>query len=185
MGLETQNPLAPPLDALTSNVILPILTFLSWKNIMALSIGDTAPDFTLPTDNGSSFTLSQLRGKKVILFFYPKDNTPGCTREACDFRDNFAALQAKNVEILGISKDNAKSHTSFKNKFQLPFTLLIDANADVCEAYSVINKKSLFGKSFLGITRSTVLIDEQGKIAAIWRKVKVNGHVEQILNELK
>jgi peroxiredoxin Q/BCP len=149
-----------------------------------LQVGDEAPDFTLPTDTENNLRLSQLRGKKVVLYFYPKDNTPGCTKEACDFRDHFAVFKKHNIEIFGISKDSAKAHVKFKQKYQLPFTLLVDANADVCEAYNVINKKSLFGKTFLGIQRSTFLIDEKGIIRAIWRKVKVPGHVEQLLNEL-
>ncbi|MFZ2314174.1 MAG: thioredoxin-dependent thiol peroxidase [Gammaproteobacteria bacterium] len=150
-----------------------------------LSIGDQAPDFTLPTDaEGENVTLSKLKGKKVVLYFYPKDNTPGCTKEACDFRDQHALFQKHGALVFGISKDNAKAHTKFKEKYELPFTLLVDANADVCEAYGVINKKSIFGKTFLGIQRSTFLIDEQGIIRVIWRKVKVTGHVEEILNEL-
>lgn len=152
---------------------------------MTLNVGDKAPDFTLETDEGKKITLSKLHGKKVILYFYPKDNTPGCTKEACDFRDNFTKLNSLGTEVFGISKDNQKSHTKFKEKYALPFTLLVDPNADVCEAYGVINKKSLFGKTFLGIQRSTFLIDEKGVISALWRKVKVNGHVEQILNEIK
>lgn len=153
---------------------------------MTLKIGDTAPDFTLPTDiENKEVTLHKLRGKKVVLYFYPKDNTPGCTKESCDFRDNYSAFQQQGAEVFGISKDGSKSHTKFKEKYALPFTLLVDANADVCEAYGVINKKSLFGKTFLGIQRSTFLIDEQGIIRGIWRKVKVPGHVEQVLDELK
>ena len=151
---------------------------------MTLAIGDKAPDFTLPSDSEENITLSALRGKKVLLYFYPKDNTPGCTKEACDFRDHFAAFKKHGVIVFGISKDSAKAHTRFKEKYALPFTLLVDANADVCEAYGVINKKSLFGKTFLGIQRSTFLIDEKGNIRAIWRKVKVPSHVEQVLNEL-
>ena len=151
---------------------------------MALAVGDKAPDFTLPTDEEITVTLSELRGKKVVLYFYPKDNTPGCTKEACDFRDHFATFKQQGALVFGISKDNTKTHTKFKTKYTLPFTLLVDANADVCEAYGVVNKKSLFGKTFLGIQRSTFLIDEQGIIRAIWRKVKVPGHVEQVLNEL-
>lgn len=150
---------------------------------MSLNIGDTAPDFTLPAENGE-ITLSEQRGKKVLLYFYPKDNTPGCTKESCDFRDNFSTLKNHGVQVFGISKDDLKSHGKFKEKYGLPFPLLADLNGDVCQAYGVINKKSLFGNTFLGITRSTFLIDEQGKISAIWRKVKVNGHVEQVLNEL-
>lgn len=151
---------------------------------MALAIGDKAPDFTLAADDGKNITLSKLKGNKVVLYFYPKDNTPGCTKEACDFRDQFASFKKNGALVFGISKDSAKAHTQFKEKYQLPFTLLVDPNADVCEAYGVINKKSLFGKTFLGIQRSTFLIDEKGIIRAIWRKVKVPGHVEQVLNEL-
>lgn len=151
---------------------------------MTLKVGDKAPDFTLKTDDHQEVTLSKLKGKKVILYFYPKDMTPGCTKEACDFRDNFAALEKKDTLIFGISKDSAKTHTKFREKHSLPFQLLVDEHADVCEAYDVVDKKSLFGKTFLGITRSTFLIDEKGIISAIWRKVKVPGHVEQVLNEL-
>ena len=152
---------------------------------MTLNIGDQAPDFTLPTDvDHENVTLSKLRGKKVVLYFYPKDNTPGCTREACDFRDNINRFKKEDTLIFGISKDSANNHRKFKEKYALPFTLLVDANADVCQAYGVINKKSLFGKTFLGIQRSTFLIDEKGIIRGIWRKVKVSGHVEQIVNEL-
>lgn len=152
---------------------------------MVLKIGDQAPDFTLETDATSKLSLRDLRGKKVVLYFYPKDMTPGCTKESCDFRDYHPDFKKLGVEVIGISKDSAKTHTKFKEKCSLPFTLLVDDNADVCEAYGVINKKSLFGKTFLGIQRSTFLIDENGNIRAIWRKVKVPGHVEQVLNECK
>ncbi|VVC76719.1 Putative peroxiredoxin bcp [Aquicella siphonis] len=153
---------------------------------MALKIGDPAPEFTLATDiEGKEVTLADLRGKKVVLFFYPKDSTPGCTKESCDFRDQFDTFKQRKVEVLGISRDSTKSHARFREKYALPFTLLADTNGDVCESYGVINKKSLFGKTFLGIQRSTFLIDEAGIIRAIWRKVKVPGHVEQVLDELK
>jgi peroxiredoxin Q/BCP len=152
---------------------------------MALIVGDKAPDFTLSDENEKTVTLSALRGNKVVLYFYPKDNTPGCTKEACDFRDAFTTFQKNDAFVFGISKDNAKAHTKFIEKHSLPFSLLVDNNADVCEAYGVINKKSLFGKTFLGIQRSTFLIDEKGILRAIWRKVKVPGHVEQVLNDLK
>lgn len=152
---------------------------------MTLKIGDEAPDFTLLSETEESVTLSDLRGKKVVLFFYPKDHTPGCTQEACDFRDHYAAIKKQGAIVFGISKDSAKTHTKFIEKHTLPFSLLVDNNADVCEAYGVINKKSMFGKTFLGIQRSTFLIDEKGILRAIWRKVKVTGHVEQVLNELK
>lgn len=150
-----------------------------------LKAGDKAPDFTLATQNeNETVTLSKLRGKKVILYFYPKDNTPGCTKEACDFRDNIASFKKKGVEVFGISKDSSKAHTKFIEKYSLPFSLLVDDNADVCEAYGVIDKKSMFGKTFLGIKRSTFLINEKGVIQNVWPKVRVDGHVEEILNEL-
>lgn len=152
--------------------------------IMTLNRGDIAPHFILPTDDNTSFNLHDLKGKKVILYFYPKDNTPGCTKEACDFRDHYQVIQEKGVSVLGISKDSAATHAKFKAKYHLPFPLLVDKAGDVCEAYGVIHKKSLWGKTFLGIHRSTFLIDEQGKIAAIWRNVKVSGHLEQILHVL-
>ena|SRR3990167_9345245 len=152
---------------------------------MSLKIGSMAPNFTLLTDHDTTLTLHDLRGKKVVLYFYPKDYTPGCTKEACDFRDYFDQFKSKNTEIIGISKDSAKTHTAFKNKHSLPFTLLVDDQADVCESYGVVNKKSLFGKTFLGIERSTFLIDEKGVIQAIWRKVKVSGHAEKVLDEIQ
>lgn len=152
---------------------------------MPLDIGSKAPDFSLLSDEGQLVNLTDLRGKKFILYFYPKDNTPGCTQESCDFRDHFSDFKQRGIEIIGISKDNARNHTRFKEKYALPFTLLVDANADVCEAYGVINKKSLFGKTFLGIQRSTFYIDEQGIIRAIWRKVRVKDHVKEILNEIE
>lgn len=152
---------------------------------MTLNIGDMAPDFVLLDDTGQKVVLSKLRGKKIVLYFYPKDSTPGCTKEACDFRDHFKDFTKQGAEIFGVSKDSVKSHVRFKEKFGLPFRLLVDDQADVCEAYGVINKKSLFGKTFLGIQRSTFLIDEEGKVQAIWRKVSVPGHVEQVLHEIK
>jgi len=151
---------------------------------MSLTIGDKAPDFSLYSDENKLISLKDLRNKRVVLYFYPKDDTPGCTKEACDFRDNIAFFEDKNTIILGISKDSARKHQRFKEKYQLPFTLLVDENGDICEAYGVLDKKSLFGKTFLGIQRSTFLIDENGIIQAIWRKVKVNGHFQQVLDEL-
>jgi peroxiredoxin Q/BCP len=151
---------------------------------MTLNIGDHAPDFTLPSDENQTVSLKDFRGKKVILYFYPKDNTPGCTKQACDFRDASLDFSAKNTVILGISKDSAKKHAQFKNKYTLPFTLLADESGDVCEAYGILNKKSLFGNTFLGIERSTFLIDESGIIQGIWRKVKVKDHIQKVLHEL-
>ena len=151
---------------------------------MLLTIGDQAPDFTLRSDNNENVSLQSLRGKKIILYFYPKDDTPGCTKEACDFRDALHDFVKANTIILGISKDSPKRHHSFKEKYMLPFTLLADENGNVCEAYGVINKKSLFGKTFLGIQRSTFFIDEKGMIRKIWRNVKVSGHIKQVLEEI-
>lgn len=150
---------------------------------MSLHIGDQAPDFTLPTDSNENITLHHLRGKKVILYFYPKDDTPGCTKEACDFRDALSEFTANDAIILGISKDSPIRHAKFKQKYALPFTLLADENSEVCKAYGVINKKSSFGRTYFGIERSTFLIDEKSVIRAIWRKVKVPGHIQQVLHE--
>lgn len=153
-------------------------------NPTELKIGDLAPEFCLSYCENAKVELSDFQGRKVVLYFYPKDDTPGCTQEACDFRDNFDFLSTKSV-ILGISKDDPKNHEKFKQKYTLPFMLLSDENGDVCETYGVLNKKSLFGKTCLGIERSTFLIDEYGKILAIWRKVKVKEHIQQVINELK
>ncbi len=151
---------------------------------MTLEIGDPAPNFSLLSDENTLFSLKDLRGKKIVLYFYPKDNTPGCTREACDFRDMLPHFNNTNTVVIGISKDNPEKHQKFKQKYGLSFPLLADTNGDVCEAYNVINKKSLFGRSFLGIQRSTFLIDEEGIIRKIWRKVKVNDHSKQVYDEL-
>src|SRR4051812_16534503 len=122
---------------------------------MPVEIGDKAPDFTLKSDSGRNITLSQLRGKKIVLYFYPKDDTPGCTKEACDFRDAMSKFEKLNAEIIGISKDKSERHQKFKSKYQIPFTLLTDSDATVCLAYGVIKKNGIFGKTFLGIQRST------------------------------
>jgi peroxiredoxin Q/BCP len=151
---------------------------------MSLNIGDKAPEFTLVSDQNEHVALKNFRGKKIVLYFYPKDNTPGCTKEACNFRDGITKFNKKNTIIIGISKDNPEKHQNFKKKYHLPFLLLSDTEGKVCEAYGIFGKKILFGRSFLGIVRSTFLIDEQGIICHIWRKVKVNGHAEQVLNEI-
>jgi peroxiredoxin Q/BCP len=163
--------------------IIPPLKAAQEQSIMALQIGDAAPDFTLLSDQNETVSLHALRGKKVILYFYPKDNTPGCTKQACDFRDSFSQFANSDAVVLGISKDSATQHDKFKQKYSLPFTLLADTNGDVCVAYGVMNEKSLFGRTFLGIQRSTFLLDENVIIRAIWRKVKVSGHVQQVLHE--
>lgn len=147
-----------------------------------LEIGDKAPDFTAETDTpGETISLKDFRGKKVVLYFYPKDDTTGCTKEACDFRDNFARLKRKGAIVLGVSPDAVKSHAKFKGKYDLPFTLVSDPDKKICQLYGVWKEKSMYGRTYMGVERSTFLIDEQGKIAAIWRKVKVAGHVEEVM----
>jgi peroxiredoxin Q/BCP len=145
-----------------------------------LSKGDKAPDFTLPSDGGGEVTLSSLRGQKVVLYFYPKDDTPGCTIQACDFRDAAPAFEKLDAIVLGVSADSAESHAKFRKKFDLNFPLLADVDHAVCEAYGVWKEKSMYGKKFMGIERSTFLIDEKGVVAEIWRRVKPKGHAEML-----
>ena len=152
---------------------------------MALQVGDTAPDFSMPTDDGSSIWLSALRGKKVVLYFYPKDDTPGCTVEACSFRDNLPDFKGVNAEIIGVSRDDSASHQRFRNKFGLNFTLASDTTGKVTEDYGVWTEKSMYGKTFMGIQRATFLIDEKGKIMHIFPKVSVEGHTAEVLAALK
>lgn len=150
-----------------------------------LQEGDAAPDFALPASNGEELSLKSLRGKWVVLYFYPKDNTPGCTREACAFRDLKPKLAKKKALALGVSRDSSASHDKFIEKFDLNFLLLSDSEGDVCQAYGVQKKKSMFGMKFLGIERSTFLIDPSGKISRIWRKVKVDGHEKEVLEAIQ
>lgn len=152
---------------------------------MALKVGSKAPDFTLPGDGGGKVSLKSLRGNKVVLYFYPKDDTPGCTKEACAFRDQFPAFKKAKAEIIGISKDDVARHDKFKTKYELPFTLASDEDGKVCAAYGVWQEKTLYGRKFMGIVRSTFLIDEQGVIREIWPKVKVPGHAEQVMAAIK
>ncbi|HIK57260.1 MAG TPA: thioredoxin-dependent thiol peroxidase [Synechococcales cyanobacterium M55_K2018_004] len=151
---------------------------------MALTAGDVAPDFTLPDSNGNPVTLSDLRGKWVVLYFYPKDDTPGCTKEACGFRDAFADYEAKGIVILGVNTNDAKSHTKFVTKYNLPFTLLTDADAQVSTQYDSYGLKKFMGKEYMGISRHTFLIDPEGKIAKVYLKVKPEEHAAQILADL-
>ena len=146
-----------------------------------LTEGTVAPDFSSIDQNGQSIKLSDFRGKKVILFFYPKDNTPGCTKEACAYRDASQKFEANNTVILGVSPDNEKSHKKFIDKFDLPFQLLCDIDKDICEAYGVWVEKSMYGKKYMGVERSTFLIDEDGNLAAVRRKVKPEPHVAEML----
>ncbi len=147
--------------------------------------GDLAPEIRLETSTGEEFRLSALRGKKVILFFYPRASTPGCTREACDFRDALPRLSRRGAVVVGISPDPAKRQANFKAKHELPFTLLCDIGHEVAEAYGVWKQKKLAGVKYMGIERSTFLIDEQGRIARVFAKVKVSGHADEVLSALQ
>jgi thioredoxin-dependent peroxiredoxin len=148
---------------------------------MTVEIGENAPDFTLPTDGNGSVTLSGLKGKKVVLYFYPKDDTSGCTAEACGFRDSFPDYGGTDAVVIGISKDSVASHDKFKKKHNLPFTLASDANSDTCEKYGTWVEKSMYGRKYMGIDRSTFLIDRDGIVRGVWRKVRVPGHVAEVL----
>ena len=150
-----------------------------------MEIGNLAPDFTLMGSDGKEHKLSDYIGKKVILYFYPKDNTPGCTTEACDFSDNIDRITNQNAIVVGISKDNLNSHNKFIEKFNLPFILLSDEDKIVCELYDVIKEKNMYGKKVLGIERSTFIINEEGYLIKEFRKVKVKGHIDAVLEELK
>lgn len=152
---------------------------------MTLSVGDQAPDISLPNSHGETMTLGQFRGQWVVIYFYPKDHTSGCTKEACDFRDQFPDFTALNAVVLGISRDAVKTHSTFQEKHALPFHLLSDESGKTCQDYGVWVEKSMYGRKYFGIERSTFLIDKEGKIAKIWSKVKVPGHVTQVLDTLK
>ena len=145
------------------------------------SAGEAAPDFTAPADGGGSVRLSDLRGKRVVLYFYPKDFTPGCTLEACDFRDAAADFAGENCVILGVSADSVGRHESFSARHGLPFRLLSDTDHSISEAYGAWREKTLFGRKYMGIVRSTFLVDEQGDVLAAFDKVRVRGHAAQVL----
>lgn len=149
------------------------------------TIGAPAPNFSAPDDTGKVHALKDYQGQKVVLYFYPKDDTPGCTTESCDFRDNLKSLGKLGVAVLGVSKDSVKSHAKFKEKYNLNFPLLSDEDGDMCENYGTWVEKSMYGKKYMGIERSTFLIDEKGKIAQIWTKVKVDGHIDDVIAALK
>ncbi|OFW80647.1 MAG: hypothetical protein A2887_00610 [Alphaproteobacteria bacterium RIFCSPLOWO2_01_FULL_40_26] len=151
---------------------------------MKLEIGQSAPLFALKSDEGNEIALLELKGKNVVLYFYPKDDTPGCTIEAQDFTKKIKEFEKFDCVVLGVSKDDMASHCRFISKYDLAFNLLCDEQGEVCEDYGVIRQKSMFGKKYLGIDRSTFLIDKMGKISQIWRSVKVNGHVEEVLEAL-
>ncbi|UQZ74452.1 thioredoxin-dependent thiol peroxidase [Niallia circulans] len=152
---------------------------------MSVHIGEAVPDFELEANNGEKIKLSDYRGKNVVLYFYPKDMTPACTTEACDFRDNHEVFQGYNAVVLGVSPDPISRHQKFIEKHELPFLLLADENHEVAESFDVWKLKKNFGKEYMGIERSTFLIDKEGKLAKEWRKVKVAGHVAEIKQALE
>jgi peroxiredoxin Q/BCP len=147
-----------------------------------LEIGDIAPDFTLPTDGSGELTLSGIRGQQVVLYFYPKDDTSGCTKEACDFREKIKEFEKAGVVVFGLSPDSVQRHNKFKAKYDLPFSLIADEEKVALEAYGVWVEKSMYGRKYMGVERSTFLIDAEGRIKASWRKVKVPGHVDAVLS---
>ncbi|HET9869461.1 MAG TPA: thioredoxin-dependent thiol peroxidase [bacterium] len=146
--------------------------------------GQKAPDFNLDDDQGKKVSLKDLKGKTVVLYFYPKDMTPGCTQEACDFRDNWTAVKKKGAVVLGVSADPVKRHKSFKEKYKLPFPLLSDEGLKMLKAYGVWKKKKFMGREFMGIVRTTLIIGPDGKIKKLWSPVSVKGHADDVLENL-
>lgn len=149
-----------------------------------LNIGDPAPDFAASTDAGATIRLSDYRGKRVVLYFYPADDTPGCTKQACGFRDNYPLIEEKNAVVLGVSPDDSKSHQKFRTKFDLPFTLLVDQDHQIAEQYGAWGEKSMYGKTYMGILRSHFVIDENGRITALHYKVNADDSVAEALAAL-
>lgn len=146
-----------------------------------LTAGSLAPDFTLPTDTGEELALSSLRGQPVVLYFYPKDDTSGCTKEACEFRDIMPRFDSSKAVVLGVSPDSVKSHEKFKAKYELTFPLIADTEKVACQAYGVWKEKSMYGRKYMGVERTTFVIDAEGRIAQVFHKVKPAGHAEQVL----
>ena len=151
---------------------------------MTLKVGDKCPQFKGLTSEGP-ISLKDMKGSHVVLYFYPKDDTPGCTLEACGFRDNLPRFKKMNAKVFGVSKDDLKAHEKFSKKYELPFTLISDADGSICDSFGVWGEKSMYGKKYMGIERATYLIDKDGIIRHIWRKVKVSGHVEEVFNSVK
>ena len=150
-----------------------------------LKVGQPAPEFVLPNQDGTEMKLSDFKGKRIVLYFYPRDNTPGCTTEANAFKDNIEGFESLNTVVLGVSKDSIKSHTNFICKYELPFNLLSDKELEVIKAYDVWQLKKMYGKESMGVVRSTFLIDEEGILREQWTKVKVKGHAEAVLEAVK
>lgn len=150
----------------------------------SVMLGQTVPDFQLPATGGKTIKLTDFLGKKVVLYFYPKDNTPGCTQEGCAFRDRYPEFDEHNAAVLGVSRDSIKIHEGFKAKQQFPFDLLADREETLCQLFDVIKLKNMYGKQVRGIERSTFLIDEQGILIYEWRKVQVKTHIQQVLDKL-
>lgn len=148
---------------------------------MSLNIGDKAPLFSVNDQNGQTISLEQFKGKKIVLYFYPKDNTPGCTKQACNLRDNYQALLDAGYVVLGVSADSEEAHQKFINKYELPFPLLADTEKEIIEAYGIWQEKNTFGKKYMGIVRTTYVINEEGIIEDIIKKVKTDNHTEQII----
>ncbi len=146
-----------------------------------LKVGDKAPEFTGKDQNGNEVSLSDYKGKRVVLYFYPKDDTPGCTKQACSLRDGFSELKDNNIEVIGVSADDEKSHQKFIEKYDLPFTLLADTDKDVINKYGVYGEKNLYGKKFMGVKRTTFLVNEEGNLTKIFKRVKVAEHADEVL----
>jgi peroxiredoxin Q/BCP len=152
---------------------------------MSLDVGDAAPEFSKPRDGGGTLSLSDLKGKPTVIYFYPKDDTPGCTKEACGFRDAWSDLTDAGINVVGVSKDSVKRHDNFKTKYELPFPLVADEDGELCQAFGVWVEKNMYGKKSMGIERSTFLLDGDGVVRQVWRKVKVDGHVPKVLEAAK
>lgn len=152
---------------------------------MTVEIGQRAPDFEMATDGGGIVSLAGLAGRRIVLYFYPRDDTPGCTKEACGFRDSHPAFAGLDAVVLGVSRDSVAKHDRFKAKHDLPFALAADLDGGVCDSYGTWVEKSMYGRKFMGIERATFLIDETGVVRGIWRKVRVNGHVESVLEAVR
>ncbi len=155
------------------------------ESVSALKVGDKAPDFSLPSDQGKTVSLADFRGKNLVIYFYPKDDTPGCTVEACSFRDNISGIRKLGAEVLGVSMDPVKSHEKFRDKFQLSFPLLSDEKIEMSKAYGVYQQKSMYGRTYWGLVRNTYVVGKDGKIIAVFEKVKPAEHTQEVVEFLK